>query len=87
MGGTLDGGPVIRLYDAATNAPIGTLTDAQLQFLIDRLEEESVHDRDYYLNRDTLEMFEQAGGDPALIALLRGAMGERTEMDVRWERD
>jgi hypothetical protein len=77
---------VIMLFDAATNAEIGSLTEAQLQFLIDQLEEESETDRDYYVNAETLDMFEAAGADPSLVALLRKAMGSRTEMDVRWER-
>jgi hypothetical protein len=76
---------LIRLYDAASNAPIGTITEAQLQFLIDQLEEESRRDRDYYINVPTLEMFEEKGGDPELIALLRRALGDRQDMDIRWE--
>lgn len=77
---------MIKLFDAATNAQIGTLTEAQLQFLIDQLEEESADDRDYYINAETLDMFEQAGADPELVAMLRSALGTRSEMDVRWER-
>jgi hypothetical protein len=77
---------MIRLYDAASNAEIGTITDAHLQFLIDQLEEESSDDRDYYINRATLDMFEERGADPALVALLRQALGSREECDVRWER-
>jgi processive 1,2-diacylglycerol beta-glucosyltransferase len=76
---------VIRLYDAATDAQIGTLTESQLQFLVDHLEEESRHDRDYYISRATLEMFGEAGADPQLLELLRRAMGDREDMDVRWE--
>ena len=55
-----------KLYDAASGESIGTLTEAQLGFLIDQLEEESATDRDYYINRATLDMFENAGADPAL---------------------
>jgi hypothetical protein len=32
-------------------------------------------------------MLEQAGGDAALIALLRQAMGDRDEMDILWEQE
>lgn len=39
-----------------------------------------------YINSETLDLFEQAGADPALLALLRQALGTRTEMDVPWER-
>jgi processive 1,2-diacylglycerol beta-glucosyltransferase len=77
---------VIRLLDANTGVQIGTLTEAQLQFLIDQLEEESDDDRDYYINAATLDMFAEAGADQALLDLLGNALGTRSEMDVRWER-
>jgi hypothetical protein len=77
---------VIKLLDANTGAQIGTLTEAQLQFLIDQLEEESDDDRDYYINSATLDMFAEAGAEQALLDLLRNGLGTRSEMDVRWER-
>jgi processive 1,2-diacylglycerol beta-glucosyltransferase len=77
---------VIKLFDVASGAQIGTLTEAQLQFLIDQLEEESDDDRDYYINAETLDIFAEAGADQALLDLLRNALGNRSEMDVRWEQ-
>jgi hypothetical protein len=47
---------IIRLYDNASGAELGTLTEEQLQFLIDNLEEETSDDQDYYLNPNTLEL-------------------------------
>jgi hypothetical protein len=77
---------MIHLYDAATGAPLGTITEEQLKFLIDQLEEESAQDQDYYINQETLNMFEEAGADPGLLALLRRALGNRKEIDIRWSR-
>lgn len=77
---------MIKIHDVATGTPLGTLTEAQFEFLIDQLEEESDEDQDYYINHDTLDLFEGAGADAALIALLRTALGDREEMDIRWER-
>ena len=76
---------MIKLVDVATGAPIGTVTEEQLQDLIDVLEEESSEDRDYYIDRTTVELLEEHGADAALIRLLRQALGDREEMDVRWE--
>lgn len=73
-----------QLFDKETGTPIGEINDAQLQFLLDQLEEESATDRDYYINQDTLAVFESGGVDSALLALLRGAMGGREEMEIRW---
>jgi processive 1,2-diacylglycerol beta-glucosyltransferase len=75
---------MITLVDAQNSATIGEITQAQLEFLIAQLEEESSTDRDYYINADTLDYFAQQGADPALISLLRGALGSRSDMDIRW---
>jgi hypothetical protein len=76
-----------KLYDAGARKMIGMLSDQQLQFLIDHLEEESATDQDYYINVATLDMFENDEADAELLAMLRSAMGERGEMDIRWETE
>lgn len=72
----------VRLYDLATGECIGTITEEQLNTLIEAFEEEHLEDRDYYVHRVTLKLVK----DPELVALLEGALGERDEMDIRWER-
>ena len=34
----------------------------------------------------TLEMYQHAGADPALIDLLQRGLGDRSDMEIRWER-
>ena len=77
---------MITLKDKETGNQIGTITEEQLQFLIDQLEEESLTDQDYYLNPETLDMFEQNGIDANLLKMLRDAMGSQKEMEIVWER-
>ena len=74
-----------RLYLAESGDTLGTITDAQLQFLVDQLEEESSDDRDYYINRETLEMFRERDCDPELLALLEKALGDSDDVDIAWE--
>ena len=76
-----------QLFDKETGRRIGEINDEQLQFLCDQLEEESAADQDYYINEDTIATFESEGADAALVALLRGAMGEREEMEIRWSKN
>ena len=76
-----------KIYDVESGELIGTVTAAELQFLIDQLEEEDSEDRDYYVDLGSLAWFEEQGADPALMSLLRQALGEREGMDIRWERD
>lgn len=77
---------MVQLYDTERGNRLGTITDAQLQFLIDQLEEESLADRDYYLSSATVDMLEDNGADAQLVGLLRQVLDGREGMEVRWER-
>ena len=78
---------MIRVRDKESGAELGTLSDEQLNELAEFLEEESSDDADYYISRDTVDMLEQATGDPDLIAFLRKALGDRSEMEIAWSRE
>ena len=78
---------MIKIYDEATGTVYGTITEAQLQVLFDQLEEESPEDTDYYINAATIDMFEERKADAGLVALLRKALGDRDDMDIRWARE
>ena len=77
---------MVNVYDNKTNKFLGPITDEQLQMLIDQLEEESGEDQDYYLNGETLDMLARAGATGELLALLRQALGENGEGEIRWAR-
>lgn len=77
---------MVQLFDKQTGAPLGSLTDEQFQFLADHLEEESLTDDDYYLNRDTVDILESEEADSGLVEALRRALGDREEADIRWVR-
>jgi processive 1,2-diacylglycerol beta-glucosyltransferase len=78
---------VKKLYDKDTGQFIGAITEEQFAFLQDHLEEESLDDRDYYLNQAMVEALEQADADAALLRLLRRALGEKEEVEVWWETE
>jgi processive 1,2-diacylglycerol beta-glucosyltransferase len=77
---------MIELRDKGTGVSLGNISQAQLQFLIDQLEEEDIEDQDYYINPATLDMFERAGADPELLEMLRQGLGDREDMDIVWSR-
>jgi hypothetical protein len=77
---------MIELRDKKTGISLGRISQSQLQFLIDQLEEEDTEDQDYYINLATLDMFERAGADPELLELLRQGLGTREDMDIIWSR-
>jgi hypothetical protein len=75
-----------RLFRLDNGETIGEITAAQLQFLVDQLEEENDEDTDYFIDRDTLELLSDNGADPELLALIEKAMGDDDEIDVAWEK-
>jgi len=77
---------MVELYDTEHDALLGTLSDEQFQSLVESLEEESTSDQDYYIDAATIDMLEEEAADPGLIGMLRGALGAREGMDIRWER-
>lgn len=77
---------MIELRDKATDELLGTLSDDELQFLIDELEEESTEDRDYYIDAATVDMLADDGAPAPLVSLLRRALGNEPGIDVRWVR-
>ena len=74
-----------RLIRIDTGDDIGTISDAQLKFLVEQLEEEHDEDQDYFIDRDTLELLSDNGADPELLAMLEKAIGDDEEMDIAWE--
>ena len=77
--------PMPRIFRLDTGDDIGNITDAQLAFLVEQLEEEHDDDKDYFIDRDTLELLSDNGADPDLLGMLEKAMGEDESMNIAWE--
>jgi hypothetical protein len=77
----------VALFDADTHQPLGHISDADLEWLDGQLEKESVDDHDYYFDASTLDMLESAGARAELMTTLRGLLGGRESVDVRWSRE
>lgn len=74
-----------RLLRIDTGDEIGTITDKQLAFLVEQLEEEHDEDQDYFIDRETMELLSDNDCDPELLAMLEKAMGDDDSMDIAWE--
>lgn len=78
---------MITLKNKDTQQPIGDISEDQLQFLIDQLEEEDTEDQDYAVTSMLLDYFEGEGGaDPALVSILRTALGDKEEINIVWDK-
>ena len=76
---------MIDLYNAETNQRLGSITEAELQVLIDGLEEESSQDRDYYIDAATIDLLGDGRASDHLMGLLRNALGSSDGVEIRWQ--
>ena len=74
-----------RLIRLDTGDAIGTISDDHLKFLVEQLEQEHDDDKDFFIDRETMELLSDNGADPELLALLEKGMGDDDEMDIAWE--
>jgi len=77
---------MIDLYNNTTNQLIGSITETELQVLTDTLEEESLEDRDYYIDAATIDLLGDGRATDHLIELLRTALGMAEGVEIRWQR-
>lgn len=78
---------MVKIYNKNTNELLGRISEADLQFLQTRLEEESLKDTDYYLRRETIEAFGREGASPHLMEVLGGGLRHDNALEIRWERE
>ena len=77
---------MIDLYNVATKQLLGSITEPDLQVLVDALEEESTEDQDYYIDAATIDLIADGRASDHLVHLLRGALGSAEGVDIRWDR-
>ncbi len=77
----------IQLYkehpDTYEREIVGTITENQLDFLMENLEEEFEEDEEYFLDADTIDYLKEQGADNDLIAVLEKALaGTQDGVDI-----
>lgn len=78
---------MINLTNTDTGQTIGAVDAADLQFLIDMLEEESTTDQDYWIDLPTIDLLQARGASPELVKLLTGAIvAEEGGVNIAWDR-
>ena len=77
---------MIDLYDHETNRLLGSITESELQLLVDAFEEESSGDQDYYINQDTIDTIADGRASDHLLQLLRSALGTADGVEISWKR-
>lgn len=77
---------MIKLSLKDSGASLGTIDDADLQLLVDQLEEEDRSDTDYFIDTDTIDILEENGASVALLKILRDAVGTSEGVDIAWKK-
>jgi hypothetical protein len=77
---------MITLQDKDTGQQLGQISDEDLQFLINALEEESLSDTDYYISGETIDLLAERGASTELVSLLRSSLGGREGVEIVWSR-
>lgn len=77
----------IQLYkehpDTYEREMLGTITENQLDFLMENLEEEFEEDEEYFLSPDTIDFLKDQGADDDLLAILERALaGTQDGVDI-----
>lgn len=75
---------MITLSLKETGAFLGTIDDADLQSLVDQLEEEHEDDTDYYVCPATIELLEESGASARLLKILKDAVGSSEGVEIAW---
>jgi hypothetical protein len=77
----------IKLYkehpDTYKRDFLGTITEKQLDFLMENFEVEFEEDEEYFLSADTIDFLKEQGGDKELITMLENALsGHQDGVDI-----
>jgi hypothetical protein len=67
---------------------MGTISDEDLDFLADNLQEEFEEDQDYYIDQATVEYLKDQGAGDQLISMLQKALQNEEEgIEIGYEID
>lgn len=77
---------MIDLYVKGTNELLGSITETELQYLEDSLEETSDEDRDYYVDQATIDLLADGRATDHLVHLLKKAVGSGEGVEIEWKK-
>jgi hypothetical protein len=77
---------MIDLYLKDRNELLGSITEAELQYLADSMEETSLADRDYFVDQSTIDLLADGRATGHLLNLLRKAVGSGEGTEIRWQQ-
>ena len=77
---------MITLSLRDTGKALGTIDEADLQVLVDQLEEEFRTDTDYFVCPATIDILQENGASAGLISMLKAAVGKSDGVEIIWKK-
>ncbi len=77
---------MIDLYIKGTNELLGSITETELQYLEDSMEETSEEDRDYFVDQATIDLLADGRATDHLVHLLKKAVGSGDGVEIQWKK-
>lgn len=77
---------MIDLYIKGSNEILGSITETELQYLEDSLEETSDEDRDYFVDQATIDLLADGRATDHLVHLLKKAVGSGAGVEIEWKK-
>ena len=77
---------MIDLFLKDSGRHLGTITEAELQYLVDSLEETSPDDQDYFVDQATVDYLADGRATDHLVDLLRTAVASSEGVEIRWQK-
>jgi len=75
----------IALYDKDEDRHIGDITEAELEYLKEHLEETADDDQDYFIDLATIDYLADGEATDHLIDLLKKAVGSGEGIEISWK--
>ena len=73
------------LIDLEHDQEIGIITEDQVQFLIENLEEGGIEDQDYFIDEETYDFLAEIGCEEELLEMLAENLDGKDSIDIRYE--
>ena len=73
------------LIDLEHDQEIGIITEDQVQFLIENLEDGGIEDQDYFIDEETYDFLAEIGCEEELLEMLAENLDGKDSIDIRYE--
>jgi hypothetical protein len=65
---------------------LGSISEEELNQIVEVLEEENSADQNYYIDATTLDLMQQNRVSEPVVSLLRAALGDQEGIEIEWTR-